>query len=739
MATTNIVERARVALKVFRHGFSQRGGFERKAAPFIWPNWRDERPQWQLVDFGAYCEEGFNLNTVVYSAVMYKARSLMQVSLRAYTGNRDNPDPLPESDPLSRLVARPNLHQSWAEFQVQCAVYLNIAGNCYIYVDRKPGKEIPEALYVLRPDRTFVVPLGPSKGHIGYLYLPEGSTLGGGQPVLAKDMMHIKLPNPLDSLEGMGQGLSPLSPAARSTDVDNSVTHFLKLFFDKGVMLPGLVSVKGYADDATAARIKERWKEMYGGYRNWAEEVAVLDEGATYERIGLTFDEMGFSDLDERNESRICGPFGVPPILIGTRLGLMRSTYANYREARRACWEDTLVPESKLFEKEFQYYLQGDDSWVAYDYSDVRALQQDIPALTNAARTMWDMGVPADEAFTAVGLRVPKIPGGDRGYLPFSLVATGRMPAPSATTPEPETEPTDQPVEVEEDTEERPKALQKSNRLTREQKTAFWKQMDTQATSWEPAFGDAATEAFANDLREILVLVNEAKSKALERKQTIGWSDTLLQVQHYLTAAGEDNWREVFAPVIAGLITERGEELAVQFGIAFDVQNLLAQEWFTDYVIQFAQPILETTNEAMTTMFQQAMGEGWSIHDMTKHLESIFQQWMKGNLSKEDFEWFEARMPFYRRENIARTETVGASNIGSYELYKEWGAPKKEWLATMDKRTRDDHLAANGQIRFIDEPFEVGGVGMQYPGDKNAPAGQICNCRCTVLPILEDV
>ena len=688
-----------------------------------------EQPQWQLCDYGAYVEEGFNLNAVVYSTVMYKARSMMQVPLRGYTGTRDNPEPLPEDDPLAMLIARPNPHQGFAEFQAQCEVYLNISGNCYIYVDRKQGESVPNAIYALRPDRTFVVPL--RKREVGYIYAPEGKPWSDGEAILSKDMMHVKLPNPLDPLEGMGQGLSPLSPAARSADVDNSVTHFLKLFFDKGVVLPGIVSIEGYADDPTATRIKERWKEMYGGYRNWAEEVAVLDKGAKYQRIGLSFDEMGFQTIDERNESRICGPFGVPPILTGTRLGLLRSTYANYETARRAFWEDTLVPELKLFGDEFRYYLQGERSWVDYDFSDVPALQKDVPGLASAAYQMWQMGTPADEAFAAVGLNIAPIPGGDRGYLPFNLIATGSTQTPRLP------EPSDQPVEAEDDAEERGGKALKATRLTTEQKASFWKQMDAQAVSWEPKFGDAANTAFAHDRREILAIVHDAKSKALERKQTIAWSETLLRVEDYLAMGGLDNWRETFAPVLVGLIEDRAEQLNIEFGMSFDVRNLLAEEWFMQYVIEFAQPILDTTNETIRIMFQQAMEEGWSIHDMTKNLEAMFQQWMKGDLTQEDFEWYASRMPFYRRENIARTETIGASNVGSWELYKNWGAPGKEWLATGDKRTRDDHANASGQVRPINEPFDVAGIPMQYPGDKSAPPEQICNCRCTVLPVLE--
>jgi len=116
---------------------------------------------------------------------------------------------------------------------------------------------------------------------------------------------------------------------------------------------------------------------MYGGYEEWAEEVIFLSGEAKYQRIGFNFEEMAFDSQDARNETRILGPFGVPPILVGSRIGLERSTYSNYETARQAFWEDTMVPETMLFQVDYQYFLQGaGGEFVAFDYSKVPALQE---------------------------------------------------------------------------------------------------------------------------------------------------------------------------------------------------------------------------------------------------------------------------------------------------------------------------------------------------------------------------
>jgi hypothetical protein len=66
---------------------------------------------------------------------------------------------------------------------------------------------------------------------------------------------------------------------------------------------------------------------------------------------------------------------------------------------------------------------------------------------------------------------------------------------------------------------------------------------------------------------------------------------------------------------------------------------------------------------------------------------------------------------------------------------------EKKWIPATDDRTREDHLAMldSDWIPFNDS-FIVGGVNMQQPGDPNAPASQVCNCRCKVVfRIMRDV
>jgi hypothetical protein len=101
---------------------------------------------------------------------------------------------------------------------------------------------------------------------------------------------------------------------------------------------------------------------------------------------------------------------------------------------------------------------------------------------------------------------------------------------------------------------------------------------------------------------------------------------------------------------------------------------------------------------------------------------------------------FLAKIYAHRAETVARTEVLTASNLASDVAARATGvAQKKEWIATPDERTRDDHRDADDQVVAMDEPFVVGGHQLMFPGDTSlgAPAGQIIQCRCATGYITE--
>jgi len=122
---------------------------------------------------------------------------------------------------------------------------------------------------------------------------------------------------------------------------------------------------------------------------------AMTDEGGKGNRGGVSFisgenakaefiqplADLDWPGLASLEETRICTVFGVPPMLIGLRSGLDRSTYANFEQAQRIFYGSTMVHVWKAFEKFLTRGLlvaEGEELLqFRYDLSDIKQLQEE--------------------------------------------------------------------------------------------------------------------------------------------------------------------------------------------------------------------------------------------------------------------------------------------------------------------------------------------------------------------------
>ena len=85
---------------------------------------------------------------------------------------------------------------------------------------------------------------------------------------------------------------------------------------------------------------------------------------------------------------------------------------------------------------------------------------------------------------------------------------------------------------------------------------------------------------------------------------------------------------------------------------------------------------------------------------------------------------------------IARTEGHRVQQQGfldaGFEAIKNGADVLKQWDATLDGRTRDEHREVDGTIIKWDEEFDVGGEKMEAPS-VGGSARNVCNCRCCLL------
>ena len=123
-----------------------------------------------------------------------------------------------------------------------------------------------------------------------------------------------------------------------------------------------------------------------------------------------------------------------------------------------------------------------------------------------------------------------------------------------------------------------------------------------------------------------------------------------------------------------------------------------------------------------------------------KHIAKIVTINLTENLgvaqiAKKIREESDSRFTRLRSATIARTETHNASSFANHRIAQSMNIPdqQKQWVATLDNRSRDAHLAMNGKTVPIDEDFIVDGRPMGYPSDPRGGASNVINCRCVVI------
>lgn len=87
---------------------------------------------------------------------------------------------------------------------------------------------------------------------------------------------------------------------------------------------------------------------------------------------------------------------------------------------------------------------------------------------------------------------------------------------------------------------------------------------------------------------------------------------------------------------------------------------------------------------------------------------------------------------------IASTETSAAYAYASHAAALAAGVTHKQWVhSVIPIVPRQDHIAIDGLIVPIEQPFPVGDPQLMYPHDGNGSAKDVINCRCISVPVTE--
>lgn len=194
----------------------------------------------------------------------------------------------------------------------------------------------------------------------------------------------------------------------------------------------------------------------------------------------------------------------------------------------------------------------------------------------------------------------------------------------------------------------------------------------------------------------------------LQLKQQLGWDEAFYETTQRFNA----DFDRIDLNRAYALANYSEEELA----------NRLAGRLYSN-TNELANRVVDKLDRVILT--------GMSSQKIAKEIMPDIKDMLKKEVNSE----YNKAIRIVRTEN---TRISGEAKQNSLQHAESLGIEmKKQWVSSLDNRTRSSHGHLDGKTIGVDEHFEIGGYRALAPGGFGVAHLDI-NCRCTLISIIED-
>jgi HK97 family phage portal protein len=650
-------------------------------------------------------------STPAYRAVTLRASAVRSAPLKVHRTLSDGTsEPVPDHD-LQNLLNRVNEWWTGADLMYATELYLSIWGSCFWWLEGASETSLPDKIWPLKPSDVKIV-VGKGDEYIrGFNYEVNGRRL----PLLPEEVVWFRYINPNDEYAG----LSPMASARLGVELGQDALTYNKAFFKNSAIPADIVFLaNGPLKESQVKDFYQRLEARFKGVQKahlpmmWD-----MSKGGKPERLGVSQKDMEYLGTLNYSVEEAARGWGVPPPLL---MSQQTSTYNNVLEARIQFYTSTVQEEWKFLEAELNELLlphaNDDRLYVSFDTSGILPLKEAMAEIEGAQRADVTAGILTINEVR--GLRnMGSVAWGDVFWAPGGLT-----PVEDAEVPElqeaPEEEPLGDDNELPEDAP--PDDVEESYRLksiSQNRVETVLKAFDTRLTAAEKRFKAMQLDLFSRQKADVLRKVRLLSSKDISAIAVTRAPGGLFT---------PEDWAEDFInrgrPLMAQILMTEAMSHMSEFGLGtFDARDKANEDFVTDRADFWEHRANRETASLLAEEIEAGFAAGESIPELQARVNRVF-----------DFN------DVVRSERIARTETLVLANKGHLAAYEQTNVvAEKEWLTSIDDRTRDAHIFANGQRVPKDAPFLVGGESLQAPGIGGS-ASNVVNCRCTVAPIVDE-
>lgn len=338
------------------------------------------------------------------------------------------------------LKLRPNpLMTAFNYYEVEM-LHLAMWGN--FYAEKQfDGRGNVVALWPLRPDMTkpVISADGMTKNYV--------TRINGRDFELPGDRVTHTLGLGFDGLVG----LSVIALARKSLALTGAAESFGLSFFASGAKIQGILKHPANLGEEATKALRESWELLYNGMTN-QHRIAVLEEGLSFEKIGVPPDDAQFLSTREFQISEVARWFKVPPHMIGD---MSNATFSNIEQQSLDFLRNTLLPWLRRIEMTINHdvFPEADQESFFAEFNIDGYLRGDSAARGKFYQDLFGVGSITPNEVRSMENKNP-IEGGDSTFVPLNfvpLLAAEPLAMQGLEEPDPEPDPEPEPDDDDEE------------------------------------------------------------------------------------------------------------------------------------------------------------------------------------------------------------------------------------------------------------------------------------------------
>lgn len=512
---------------------------------------------------------------------------------------------------------------------------------------------------------------------------------------------------------------SPLQAAHLDVAVAVMQSRYDYAFLKNDARPPAIIVTEAFEDEAGFEAFKRQWNTTYGGADN-AGRVAFLEaSGTAGEGVKGAVDVtvLGISPKDAQAAQRHSAAMERAAMALGVPWSLLDASGRTFSNAGQEWtnWITTrvlplLADFADMVNMQLAPRLGGNVGWFDVARLKVDEAADPITAQVGAPAMVQAQLMTINEARADYGL--PAISGGDRFMTADEILALKSSASPD-TASRGTLPPAVREAHVEAREPDASEPLQPAPALApvdhEARRAKLWTSTSGKIRNLERQWERALRKLFARQARSAVARLEGKRGRTfVARSETRALGDEIFDPSHWLAETVDDVEGLYEAVTAAG-----GARVSDLFGLAFDLEAPYAQDFIAAQANRLAGQVTDTTYQAIQATLSEGVAAGESIPELAGRVRHVFDV---ANQSRATL--------------IARTEVVGAFNGAATLTATQYGpdvVAGKEWIATRDSRTREEHRELDGDIVGVTEAFDNG---LHYPGEPN--------CRCTVAFLTPD-